>query len=167
MRYWRRVFWVVLVCLGLLVASYLKAETQEKQGTNEEVQVEAGKDLKIPLEKDFETKKGKVAFPHAKHFLDYDFPCSKCHHQSVEKKGEKTEVKPINLEHIQKMLKEGKSPFQCETCHQGHKEVVKRVHKLCKSCHQEQNKEFGKSAPTKCRECHPRPKKKKMAIEGC
>jgi len=122
--------------------------------------------IEIPVEKVYGVKMGKVTFPHAKHILDLQNSCSECHHaKKVEKDGEMVPV-PFTVAKIEAMKAEGKNPFQCRTCHGNlsAKAFKKLFHSNCFRCHK-MAKAAGKKAPTKCKECHAKPKKK--AVEGC
>jgi hypothetical protein len=111
-----------------------------------------------------EHKKGIVEFTHKKHVVEYKAGCGECHHDE--------NGKPLND------LKEGDDVQNCIECHskpglkpkgKDAKKLSKKetleyhgeaIHQNCTGCHKEFNKKNKtKSAPTKCKECHPKKKK--------
>jgi c(7)-type cytochrome triheme protein len=90
-------------------------------------------------------KKSDVVFGHAKH--QESATCGDCHHS----KGPDGKQVPYA---------EGQKIEKCGTCHNAEMTVPtlnsskNALHKNCKDCHKAAVKE-GKTAPTKCAECHP------------
>ncbi len=125
------------------------------------------KELSVPLVKEYKVKMGKVIFPHGKHFLDAGNSCGTCHHVKKNKVNGKLVPEPMTVEKIQALAAEGKSAFQCKTCHGdlNKRQYKKLFHQNCLSCHKHL-KAQGKKVPVKCRDCHVKPKRKKV-IEGC
>ncbi len=123
--------------------------------------------ISIPLIKEYKVRKGTIKFPHGKHFLDYQLQCSVCHHEKKVKKDDKFVPQPLTVKKIKELEDQGKNPFQCKTCHGklNKKDFRKLFHKNCLKCHKAL-KTQGKKAPTKCRDCHIKNKKRQM-IEGC
>ncbi|WP_022854214.1 cytochrome c3 family protein [Thermodesulfatator atlanticus] len=149
------------VFTGLLVMAF--TTTALAQDTAKEV-----KEFKVPVVKEYKVKMGKATFPHAKHFLDAGNSCGTCHHEKKVKVNGKMQPVPMTLDKAKALMAEGKNPFQCKTCHGdlNRKQYKKLFHKNCLTCHKEVKKS-GKKVPTKCRECHIKPKKKRKMIEGC
>lgn len=79
-----------------------------------------------------------VKFTHAKHSTDYKIDCKVCHHKEADPKAKAQ---------------------KCTDCHNPAeaKDNVPKAedayHKNCIDCHKKEV-EAGKSAPTKCHECH-------------
>jgi hypothetical protein len=112
-------------------------------------------------------KKSILEFSHKKHVEEYKAGCGECHHDENNK--------PLDN------LKEGDDVQNCIECHskpsmkpkgKGAKKLTKKealeyhaeaIHQNCKGCHKDFNKknkaDKKKSAPTKCKECHPKKKK--------
>ncbi len=128
---------------------------------------EEPKVLNVPVVKEYKVRMGKVTFPHAKHILDYQYNCGTCHHEKKVKKGDQLVPVPMSLGKVEEMTAAGKNPFHCKTCHGDldRKGFKKLFHSNCLGCHKTIKAE-GKNPPTKCRQCHVKPKKKK-AVEGC
>ncbi len=147
---------LLLVVLFLFVgAAFLRAE-------------EGVEDLSVPVLKEYKVRKGLVKFPHAKHFLDYQIKCSACHHEKKIKEGDKLIPVPLSLKKVEELKAQGKDPFRCKSCHGDlkRKDFRKLFHKNCLRCHKALKAE-GKKAPTKCRDCHIKPKKRRPMVEGC
>ncbi len=101
-------------------------------------------------------KKTPVKFTHLKHSVDYKIKCADCHH--VYKDGKN-------------VWKDGDKVAKCSSCHTYSKKKYIKIdgvktystkdayHKNCQGCHKAFKKKNKKStAPTKCRECHPKKK---------
>jgi len=132
--------------------------------------LQAGEEVKVinvPVVKEYKVRMGKVSFPHAKHILDYQYHCGTCHHEKKIKEGEKLVPVPMSLEKVNALTQAGKNPFECKTCHGDldRKAFKKLFHSNCLGCHKTLKAE-GKKPPTKCKQCHIKPKKKKV-VEGC
>ncbi len=148
------------------VAEGVKKEAMEKVKGSDTPSTPPSSTINVPVEKVYKVKMGKVTFPHAKHILDLQNACVTCHHEKkIEENGKKVPV-PMSLAKVQELQKMGKNPFQCRTCHGdlNTKAFKKLFHSNCFACHKK-SKAAGKKAPTKCRECHVKPKKK--VVEGC
>ncbi|WP_457755934.1 cytochrome c3 family protein [Thermodesulfatator indicus] len=126
------------------------------------------KKIVLPLVKEYQVKIGKASFPHAKHFMDAGYSCGTCHHEKKVEVNGKMQSVPLTTEKVKAMMAEGKNPFQCKSCHGdlSRKQYKKLFHKNCLSCHKTLKKE-GKNVPTKCKECHIKPKRRKAVLEGC
>ncbi|HHI96898.1 MAG TPA: hypothetical protein ENJ96_03520 [Thermodesulfatator atlanticus] len=124
-------------------------------------------ELKVPLVKEYQVKMGRVTFPHGKHFLDAGYSCGTCHHVKKNNVEGKMVPEPMTVEKVKELAAQGKVAFQCKTCHGDLKrsQYKKLFHKNCLSCHKALKAE-GKKVPVKCRDCHVKPKRKRM-IEGC
>ena len=124
-------------------------------------------EIKVPLKKEYQVKMGKVVFPHARHFLDAGHSCGTCHHVKKSKVNGKFVPQPMTVEKVRELAAEGKSAFQCKTCHGDLKKAQykKLFHRNCLSCHKKLRAQ-GKKLPVKCRDCHVKPKRRK-AVEGC
>ncbi|MBT8342231.1 MAG: cytochrome c3 family protein [Desulfatitalea sp.] len=122
----------------------------------------------IKMESPYEHKRSIAIFTHKKHVQDYKIACGDCHHDE--------QGKPLND------LKDGDSVRKCFECHNKPGELkgkaakgmsgkalrayhANAVHDNCVDCHKAYNKENKqdqtKAAPSKCNECHPKPKHKK------
>ncbi|NPB10059.1 MAG: cytochrome c3 family protein [Thermodesulfobacteria bacterium] len=151
--------WTALI-MALLFLGGVSALKAEEGNKDEKV-------INVPVVKEYKVRMGTVNFPHAKHILDLQYNCGTCHHQKKVEKDGKLEPVPMTLEKVEALAAEGKNAFQCKTCHGDldRKAFKKLFHSNCLGCHKSLKAE-NKKAPTKCKECHVKPKKKK-AIEGC
>ena len=110
-------------------------------------------------------KKALVNLSHKKHNVDYKTPCTECHHvykdgKNVWKEGDavqKCDAEGCHCKEKAPKAKEGEKKLsRKEKASQGFH--YSAIHENCLGCHKTAAKE-GKAAPTKCAECHPKPKK--------
>ena len=114
---------ILLVVLGLAVVSFFSYAAD------------------APEVKTYETKMGKVTFPHKKH-VDGGLKCTDCHHSTKEGEAVQACGACHGKEAKDKAPKlydaiHGTGKFSCDPCHAKHVAEGKKVpvKKDCKSCH--------------------------------
>jgi hypothetical protein len=94
-----------------------------------------------------------VRFTHGDHTALDGVSCLTCHHDF--QKGKKMPLGTVAANVLDPgRLIPGDPSTQCATCHVGARDLQKRFHQLCITCHDAEKKKGRVTGPRTCGECH-------------